>query len=242
MKSNFYIFFIIYLFSCQKNERFDLTPLLYVKEITFESDHYKNKKEFKSPQGTNQIFLKAKDICLSYYIPLEGEDGELSLSTGDNCEIKKSFIKNKTAFYYELKQDSLELFLNGKIFKSSFLNLSLNNKNKVLELAINEKAQEDSLEDGTLCYKVKDGCEVEENICNKCKNKIYTPVVGSNCRSSYNKICGDLSCGGLYENACIRGFNASKLKYHYCFNDSPVGYCRDGLRVVCKDFILKCEY
>jgi hypothetical protein len=49
-------------------------------------------------------------------------------------------------------------------------------------------------------------------------------------------------CGRAGFPACIRGYVASKLDPNaFCINDSPVGFCQKGLRVVCLNNQLMCE-
>lgn len=206
--------------------------------------------------------------CLFYKVPTAKNAGILKLvseKNGKSCDesyLEKGKIEvnkiNKLSYLF--KENILHLKLNDQNFKIKMPNIwektvkpkvfSSDIKNDVsllgfglLDYVPSEVYGEEILKENDYCHTYTNSCS--EKIaykCDKCPQGIFTEVVSSNCRDGYNKICGDFSCGGVGELACIRGFQASKFKLDYCINDSPVGFCDEGLRVYCRDDKLVCAY
>jgi hypothetical protein len=98
------------------------------------------------------------------------------------------------------------------------------------------------LQPGDVCQKVSVDCLPEINLCFFCPSKSIHYRVASNCQKNYiRKYCGYRICGEKGNPACIRGRKASEFYEHYCINDSPLGFCKPGLRVVCEDGELWCR-
>lgn len=206
--------------------------------------------------------------CLFYKVPSEKEDGVLKLKSqqlGEDCKEDylsrgKWEVAGIKDFSFAIASKGLSFSISEQMFKFPLLNTkSIKNVSKlfesgikndieligegVLEYKLSERYQVNNLKEGDLCHKLENTCEESLSFsCNRCPNGVYTQIISSNCRKAYNKVCGDISCGGVKELACIRGFEATKFKFNYCINDSPVGFCHEGLRVYCKDQKLICDY
>lgn len=96
------------------------------------------------------------------------------------------------------------------------------------------------IEDGKFCHNLNDNCTDEIiNSCDQCSSGWY-PIINSACKKKYSKVCGRNVCGQKGEAACIRGYEWIEYDEDYCINDSPIGFCNKGLRVICDKKKLIC--
>lgn len=214
-------------------------------------------------------FTEVSD-CLFYKVPENTDDGEIKVvANRSRVECKdlvaedgyanikgiinfgyESFIKIKDKVQLVLKVDTDRLkyqFLNLKDTTSDMKLLDSSVDKTVVTGAqisseVNYKVNIPDLPEGTVCYDVNDKCEVVvKDKCKRCKFGAYKSI-SSKCDRSFRKTCGMNKCGQKNQVACIRGYIASGLEPDaYCINDSPVGFCGKGLRVVCLNGTLVCE-
>lgn len=112
---------------------------------------------------------------------------------------------------------------------------------KIISPFLQEKFKRPLLNEGEICHDVADDCsDSVRNQCHLCPEGWYSEIHG-NCSKKLRKRCGTLDCGGKGQIACLRGFVVTGLSLDFCFPDSPLGYCAEGLRVVCKEKTLYCE-
>jgi hypothetical protein len=147
----------------------------------------------------------------------------------DETEMLFDFINlNSQAYNFELASHSIQKGRMTGLKVSSPVN-SITESN-LLKLA-----------DGVLCHGIDKNCKTRSNYrCEQCESGWYE-VVSSDCPSQYNKICGQDNCGKRGQPACIRGRVSSEYKLGYCINDSPIGFCDEGLRVYCNANQLVCR-
>lgn len=202
--------------------------------------------------------------CINYITPKESFDGELYIIPNpkrlkckdldmDNSYVALKKIRN---FGFEMQDSSLLLKVDEHRFKYKFLNYKMNKKNEILSNSIASSLVEgiqiasevkyetnhNILKNGEICFDISDDCTVtmEEN-CQSCEGGYYE-VVASACQSKRRKVCGINNCGKKNQIACFRGYLASGIDpENYCVQDSPVGFCNKGLRVVCINSVLMCE-
>jgi hypothetical protein len=92
------------------------------------------------------------------------------------------------------------------------------------------------------CYRVDSSCkEIQENICDECLNG-WIEIVDFKCPGGSSKVCAPLECGDKGMPACPRGTHWKGVQLSdMCFNDSPAGYCKKGLKTICdENKILTC--
>lgn len=180
--------------------------------------------------------------CIYYKVPFDGEKGIFFVTknyTDIRCmeysDYDSSFIQHKVKLL-SFEVDKGVIIDTGKE-KISFLKLPLKVASNVSEVMLKPRRK---LENGEICEEVDDECNVKKSQCNQCKNGFY-PVIKSACQKKYTKRCGPSNCGNSGWPACIRGYVASKYKLDYCINDSPLAFCRPGLKVLCIDGELVCR-
>lgn len=210
------------------------------------------KKPIDKPVGTSllvmEVSLNAQNFrplkdCVFYQVPKAEQTGTLytvQTSVENDCEdflldfsgLKKEGIFN---FAFEVKKKAFRFYLDDKTLTFSFPK-----KKTVLVSTLKDESQY-KLKNEQICYRVDDNCSVtQSNQCHLCP-KSFLNIVDSNCPSDYSKICVDHGCGDLNQPACIRGRAASGFKLNYCLPDSPIGFCRPGLRVICEAERLVCK-
>ena len=195
-----------------------------------------------------EVILNAKNFrpikdCVLYVIPKSGETGTLYIHQAkitDSCEsfhlnfetLKKENIYN---FGYEIKKKELKLFIDSVVLKIPL------NKSEMLEVSTVEVDSQFKFQNEDYCYQVDDQCRVvKHNHCEYCP-KSYLNVIETNCKTDYSKICVDHGCGKKNQPACIRGWMATNYQLNYCLPDSPIAFCRPGLRVICEAERLVCK-
>ena len=256
------------MLACVSEKEEDLSlRWLNATEILNKNPHFLEGVVITRPEGTWQsLFILEKNDkkqdCVFFKIPSQTEKGILKikgLPVNEKCEnllLDKGdvSIQNISEFSYKKNSKALTFLINNKEYKFHFLNSALqdqpyalfegdysDHKSEIRFLG-KEITQREILKQGEFCHRYKDDCSEEIAFqCDRCENGVFTQVINSSCQKGYAKICGDISCGELNAPACIRGFGASGLKEEYCVQDSPLGFCREGLRVRCVDGALICS-
>lgn len=207
--------------------------------------------------------------CLFYYIPFDGESGIIKIVRFDEkCSFDgpnddEEELKGIYNFSYEYRSDykakyQLILKIDDKVLKYSFNNFSKNeletkigsssnptSKNygvRVFPKKVNgEFLKKEIIEDGEVCFQVDSRCKIKkENHCDQCQGGSYS-IIDNACPTKFTKVCGVNQCGYKNQAACIRGYISTDFKLDYCMNDSPVGFCQKGLRVICYNGKLICR-
>lgn len=220
----------------------------------------------KKPEGTWQAllevyyldsnFLKLKD-CLSYYVPLGKDPGILKVQTvrlNQNCEnvlLEAGDATEKGIYNLAIKLSNsaeskyhLRIKMDKTEYDFIFPNMNVGNHFSGIQVGVPStmtSSRIPNLRDGMICFDVDNECSVKmEYRCNQCINSSYQ-VIASNCSTAYRQVCGPDNCGGKNQPACIRGRKSTGFELDYCINDSPVGFCNKGLRVMCFDKVLICQ-
>lgn len=208
--------------------------------------------------------------CLFYKVPHLGSDGVLKVisnPSGATCiniigEEEYTEMNGIINFGYEYDpslntKNNLTLKIDTLRFKYNFLNMN-NSKtgtsllsssvgiSKILGAKITSdisyNIQSIKHKNGKICFDVNNACEVViPNTCDQCLFGSFK-TVSSSCVTQHRRVCGVDMCGRKGFPACLRGFLASRIDLDkYCINDSPVGICQKGLRVICENNTLMCE-
>lgn len=190
----------------------------------------------------------------------EGLTGSIMYLTksNENQDCSKTLFDKrlyKTSYFYNydvsLNHNKLILKYDNKLKKIKLLNLKNERALKLFESSLTNPVDIAIIDDndfypprikkGEFCQKVDDKCnDLITPSCNVCEGPHYS-VINSNCRKRFSKICGTNNCGEKGQPACIRGFKTVELNLNYCLTDSPLGFCKEGLRVFCHNSLLICE-
>lgn len=217
----------------------------------------------------NSNFSEHKD-CLFYYVPLEEKPGVLKikfLRKNQRCE---DFLHQEGSLLLEgiynlgleVREEynsdfHLRIRIDEKKYDYKFPNFSKRDlgsdklSNGVMKsqfhgievgVPVNTIVEDEvQLKDGEICFDVNDACEVTMSFrCDQCENSSY-PVIASACSQKFRQVCGVNNCGTKDTPACIRGYVSTGYKLDYCINDSPIGFCAEGLRVTCFNNQLFCK-
>lgn len=201
--------------------------------------------------------------CLFFKAAEDNRPGVLKVVENINnisCEqlaSEKEIAKITNIFNFKVDIDTnrLKLFVDEKLYEFILLNMG-EFPNKKYEAPIKKTftpgvlylsdvktagAKKELIKDDQFCYKVDDECSItKKNICNQCKNG-WHEIIDSKCASTFSRKCGADKCGQKGESACIRGSATVGLDTNfYCINDSPFGFCQEGLRVMCVNEVLVC--
>lgn len=217
----------------------------------------------------DRSFNKVSD-CLFYRVPNDERRGELKIVANRsyvNCidligEEGYTSLDGIINFGYETSKDlraksHLVLKVDTERLKYQFLNYeNLHQEYKLLDSSVDKsfltgiqitsevdyKIHRSELKIGDICLDIDDDCnEKVKDQCDRCPYGNYH-VIASKCKNKFRRYCGMDKCGRAGFPACIRGYVASKLDPNaFCINDSPVGFCQKGLRVVCLNNQLICE-
>jgi hypothetical protein len=253
----------------KSNHFFDQTQKRWIATTSIEkiNTNYKDLSLIISPKETVQALLKINFLdsnfnevsdCLFYKIPKINE-GELFIVenpknvscmdlVADTPFVKMKNIRNfgiEISSFLRLKIDleKIDYKLLNLASKRTKKILSSSSRRKILVASsVNYKLEKEELSDGSICFDINDECsETVKDHCDRCKGSFYL-VVARACSSRFQKRCGESICGSKNNPACIRGFKTSGVKpENYCINDSPVGFCNTGLRVVCINSVLMCQ-
>ncbi len=187
-------------------------------------------------------FKPIKD-CVLFRIPSEKEAGLIYLhqvQTSQSCEeyiLNTETFKKEEVYNFGFNLDKRELVL---LVDSQKLNFKIkDNKNFMVSTSkLNSNLE---LKNGDFCYRIDDKCDViQKNNCDACPKSVLN-IVENNCFNDYSKVCSDKSCGEKDQPACIRGRASTDYKLNYCIPDSPIAFCREGLRVFCEEDRLICK-
>jgi len=231
------------------------------------NDNYEDLSDIDKPRGTIQPLLKIhyyqsdfKSVsdCLFYRVATLN-DGVISVvENPKNLDCKELFLTLPYAKQVEIQNfgitingDVLKLNIDKKSFEYKLFNIPkpriekvLNSSNEVSILfasPVQTKVVPNFLNNGSLCKVVEDDCSVTLNECSRCRGASYF-IINSKCYKGFSRVCGIDHCGQKNKPACIRGVQTSEMDMSfYCVNDSPVGFCNEGLRVVCINGTLECE-
>lgn len=264
-------FFILLGCRSQKEDQFlQKTQRRWISTTSIEkiNTNYKSLSEVNSPKGTVHELLKINFLdrnyrkvsdCVFYKIP-EFNEGVLFIVENPKNLKCKDLVADKA--YVKLQNiRNLGIEIGKKLIikidlvklKYNLLNLSKKRSKKLLSSsALNTSLiasdveysldRSDELKDGEICFDIDDECKVLiEDKCDSCVGSSFA-VIASSCGVKYQRRCGENICGTKNNPACIRGFKTSGVSpQNYCINDSPVGFCQEGLRVVCENGTLICE-
>lgn len=209
-------------------------------------------KSISEPKGADiqvlEVYLNGANFkpikdCVLFHIPSVREPGVIywhQTQIDQPCEdyiLETKTFKKEEVYNFGFNLDEKELVL---LIDSTRLNFKISdNKNYLVSSSTLESNLD--LNNGDICYQVDDKCKViQKNKCDACP-KSFLNVVESNCFSDYSKVCSDKSCGEKDQPACIRGRVSTGYKLNYCIPDSPIAFCREGLRVFCEADRLVCK-
>ena len=195
----------------------------------------------------NENFEVYKD-CVLYKVPETKGTGILKIffnKTAKTCE-SQAFepgdieVKGIFNFGFNSYKDKLSFIIDDKTYLFKFPNLNSENKDLLLGKKIKDVSIQ-KLKEGDICRDFTDSCQpIQKANCSLCPagsvDAIYT-----DCPGMYRKYCAPNSCGGKGEYACARGMVSTKYSGDFCIPDSPVGFCRKGLRVICRNSELICN-
>jgi hypothetical protein len=216
------------------------------------------------------IDKKCKDQDQSKFISEIKNIQQLSIHLNDEDTIinKKRFQKKR--FYIELKKNdelrtlSYPLYnYQGKkekgysrystsfrqtLMKGMMISSPSLKKNHVISGSFKELGlYSDNYKDKSLiiCHSFKANCQEDIAFkCDQCRFGWFQAIANISCNANNTKFCGRDQCGGRGMPACIRGNESaarmgqeSKLR---CYEDSPAGYCHQGLSTSCDGSYLIC--
>jgi len=106
-------------------------------------------------------------------------------------------------------------------------------------LPLEKRTARYGLKPGEKCFDINSKCEVTKpNICDECKFGSFE-VAGGSCKEGGVRFCQPIDCGRKNMPACLRS-----KKIHNedaCYQDSPAGFCQEGLNTYCgNDGYLTC--
>ncbi len=231
------------------------------------NENYESLSDIQEPKGTIQPLLrihyyqsdfKGISDCLFYRVSTLNDGAVSIVENPQNLDCNELFLKKPYAvkssihnFGIKLEGQSLMLRMDEENIQYDLLNIPKPTIRTVLKSSsdisiefaapILTKAKTVLLKEGDICKKVEDDCSVTFDRCSSCEGASYF-LVNSKCSQGYSRICGIDRCGEKNEVACIRGVETSGMDMgFYCVNDSPVGFCQEGLRVICLNGTLYCE-
>lgn len=238
-------------------------------KVSWINPHFENQEKITEPENTTQALLEVEFLdktfskvsdCLYFSIPKKSEGGVLffvanperkpcsELILGDRF----SEIKRIINFGFEVHEEELLLKIDEKRFTYKLLNYLKKKDFKTLSTSeekvslitsdIDYNIKKKILNNGDTCFEVDDECNIiKENECDSCVGGHYQ-IINNKCRSLQTKVCGINNCGLKNQVACLRGYTSSGIKpENYCVNSSPLGFCDEGLNIVCENGILICE-
>lgn len=194
-----------------------------------------------------EVTIYGKDFglikdCLFYRVPSKDKSGLLYLHSvykQEDCDSQITLpAKMQKNEIYNL---GIENFSGGVLLQIDTKEIPIISRSKTPSLLISLVEESGHQPYVKLCYQVDDQCRVvQKDLCEFCPQGAY-PVITSACRSAYSKVCARETCGEKNGFACIRGYQATQYRENYCVSDSPVAYCKGGLRVFCENDKLICK-
>lgn len=195
----------------------------------------------------NEKFEIYKD-CVLYKVPESKGTGILKIffnKTGKTCQ-SQAFepgdveVKGIFNFGLNLNNKRLSFIIDDKTYHFQFPNLNLENKGLLLGKKIKNVSNQE-INEGDICLDFTDSCEPTQKFnCSLCPTGTVDAVY-TECPGTFRKYCSPNSCGGKGEYACARGIVSTKYTGDLCIPDSPIGFCRKGLRVICQNGELICK-
>lgn len=279
------IFILFLLFGCQdKPEQSNFYKetskrWLAATHISWINEHYPQDEKILRPKATLQPIMQINFIdrdfnavsdCLFYYVPDDGDNGELKIvanKTNSNCkdliaEKPYSTVSGIINFGYEYNEKikseiNLTLKIDTERYNYNFLNATKNEYsedklsssvkkkkyiNGTITSSVSYNLDQALIKDGEICYDIADNCnELIRDKCSRCQHSFFQ-VVATKCKNKFRRICGKDKCGSRNNPACLRGYKAAGISpENYCINGSPLGICQEGLKVVCVNNTLMCE-
>jgi hypothetical protein len=251
------------------NDFFGKTQRRWISTFSIErvNLNYKKLDLILSPRGTTQAILKInfldqdfKEVsdCLFYKIPKVNDGEVFVIENPEQVDCMTLIAEKPYASLKSIRNFGLEISKKLRLkvdlyqYDYKLLNLKPKRSKKILSSSQLQAVQvassvlynkkEKILIDGDICFDIDDECkEVMSDQCHLCEGSFFL-VIAKSCEKKYQKRCGDNICGSRNMPACIRGFKTSGVRAeNYCINDSPVGFCQKGLRVVCVDHLLVCQ-
>lgn len=216
----------------------------------------------KRPRGTWQHLFTISFLdsgfnlqydCVYYLVPNDETPGKIAIIFNQDNTVCENLVPDESSLFREniynlsyevnLASDAkqhLKLSIDGDQLSFNFINLKNRTQNdrffgmKITSMINTAKVKlVNKLTDGTLCFGVDKNCEIKQKFrCNECQNS-WHEVISTECSTQYNKVCGRDQCGKRGYPACIRGRASTGYNLSYCINDSPIGFCDEGLRVLC---------
>ncbi len=178
------------------------------------------------------LYLEKKDS----FLILKESKTEFRKNCDSTFDVKK--FKTIAEFY------NFEVSIHDDIIKFDIDKRTIEiklEKNKYAFLKQSVSKDLNKLKNGEYCFQVDDQCNIQiPNLCSLCPFASY-PIINSNCKKKASMKCGNIQCGHKNAPACITGWAASDYQLDFCINDSPLGYCKKGLRVFCENNELICR-
>ncbi len=241
---------------------------IYAYEVKLNVLNIKNKSIPKSTwfpiielNLISKNYYNIKD-CLFYYFSDDKNEIKWVQDTYDCNDPYQEGILYKTdkIELLEIDQNNLIIHFKNNVFKYPMINQLRKTKIKfqtdlyshgldetyesglkIISPYIQDKFKRPLLNEGEICHDIADDCSDSVRFqCHLCPNGWYSEIHG-NCTKNLRKRCGTIECGSKGQVACLRGFVVTGLSLDFCFPDSPLGFCAEGLRVICKDKTLYCE-
>lgn len=180
--------------------------------------------------------------CLFYHTPSSDKAGRLYVvslkNVNNSCRdhiLDRPLVQKNEIFNFGIKlEKKLTLLIDEKTIEYN-TNIGEDTVFSILAGVGGLK-----LKEGDICFDVNDQCQISQpDYCKFCPESTQRVITG-NCPGIYRKYCKKKICGERNLPACIRGIKSTGYKTDICINDSPVGFCKNGLRVICKDNELIC--
>ncbi|MCO4793172.1 MAG: hypothetical protein KC493_05650 [Bacteriovoracaceae bacterium] len=135
--------------------------------------------------------------------------------------------------------------LSDNIFKGVFVSKSLKPSSRRANQTLGKIADNYRDKKIEVCHEFARDCtETMSFRCDKCRYGWYSAIGVSTCPGQYIRFCGVNRCGERGQPACPRGIeSARKMEIDnamLCYDGSPLGFCRRGLKTVCDGRTLIC--
>ena len=179
---------------------------------------YKKLIQWKLPRIDSQRLYQ----CLLYKVPRTNESGELFISTfyDRGCEIgkeiqKRSLLQHKSSESLNLKTQSdhsglhIQFISESKILKITFPQGIDHKRWASLDFSLNTSSlshTNEKIKDGDYCMMWNKNCDTEISYnCQNCAEGLWSESLNyKECPSKLVGVCGDSSCGGKDQPACLK--------------------------------------
>lgn len=253
-----YLFFFLLLFTSCLKPNFSLEEKLSLAKNIELNAKYLNLDNITNPKNTWVEVFKFDNWCAFYKTPYNKKMGVFRVveKSSQKCHFDADGLfekhdissfkytlltKNKTTLRIQINTENTDYRLfNYRMDKKKFNAFDNQLKSSFFgNVFVNgglDSLKDKTLNDGQLCHGVNIECQdVVANKCDQCLHGSYE-VVDFNCTQGGSKYCGQNKCGEKNQPACPRGYKVldSKLPT-LCFNGSPAGFCKPGLKTFCND-------